>query len=148
MRSSTSSMLEYIAALARQLDGFDTEYIILVMLMELEFEESHDGFDYLRTAIYIFAEEKESLITQSLYSAVASCYGRKIKESAIERAIRTAIEAAWENHSGMLYAFFPSEERPSNIKFIARMARCLELWKGCCKANRKESSKEVVQDER
>ena len=142
MRGSTSNMLDYLAALARQLRGFQSEYIILIMLMELEFVEHHDGFEYLRTAIYVFGEEREQLIAQGLYSVVAMRCGRDINEAVVERSIRTAIDAAWKSHADSWNVFFPSGERPSNIRFIARMAKYLELWKGCCKAYEQQSKKE------
>lgn len=148
MRDPASSVLVYLASLARQLSDFGVEYIILVMLMELEIGEKYDGFEYLRTAIYIFCEEPERLVSQSLYSAVASQCGRRASEAAVERAIRTAIETAWKNHSEMWLVFFPSGERPSNIKFVARMAKYLELWKECCKVYKQQSSKEVAQSEK
>lgn len=146
MHRSGNSMIDYLAALARQLSGFDSEYVILIMLMDLEFVEKHNGFEYLREAIYILCEEHEALVTQSLYSAVAARCGRRVSDSVIERSIRTAIEAAWENQGQLWRIFFPSDKRPSNIEFISKMAKYLELWKGCCKAYEKRKAR--VKNER
>lgn len=148
MSGSMDSMLGYLSSLARQLDGFPIEHIILVMLMDLELDEKKDGFEHLRTAIYIFSEKQEQLISQSLYSAVASQSGKRVSDGAVERAIRTVIDDAWRNHCEMWRMFFPSGERPSNIKFVARMAKYVDLWKGCCKAYERQSSKEGVTIER
>lgn len=148
MRGHTEDMLDHISTLARHLSGFRSQYVVLVMLMDLEINEKHDGFEYLRTAIELFHEDPAQMITKGLYPVVAKRCGRCVGGKAVERAIRTAIKSAWEKHGEMWMVYFPSSERPSNGDFIARLSKYLSLWEECCKAYERQTIKEDFQNER
>lgn len=148
MRSHTNDMLNYISTMARHLKDFSTESIILVMLLELEFCEKLDGFEYLRTAIYLFHEDPAQMITKGLYPAVAKQHGRNIGGKAVERAIRNAIDIAWRNQSDLWRVYFPSGNKPSNGDFIAKLSKYIELWKECCEVYHRQSDEEVAYGKR
>lgn len=89
---------------------------------------SLDGYNYLRTAI-LMAIEDESLvraITKRLYPAVARKHGST--SSRVERAMRHAIESAWDRGDvEVLNAYFGytihnGRGKPTNSEFIAMIS--------------------------
>lgn len=148
MHSPSDAMLEYIISLAQHFDALDSEQIAMIMLMDLEINEAHDGFEYLRSAIYLFCEEPTQMIMKGLYPAVARRSGRYVSSETVERAIRNAINSAWDMQSEMWRAFFPSGKKPSNGQMIAKIAKYIELWKGCCKVYKQRAREGVLTHER
>lgn len=91
------------------------------------------GYHYLRAAILLLMEDPDllSAITKTLYPAVAKQF--KTTSARVERAIRHAIELAWERADfHILWKFFGStvdaeKGRPTNSEFIAMLADYVSL---------------------
>lgn len=91
------------------------------------------GYQYLRTAILMVIEENELInsVTKILYPAVSKKY--QTTPSRVERAIRHAIEVAWDRGDlDVLTSYFgytiQSERgKPTNSEFIAMISDNLRL---------------------
>ena len=91
------------------------------------------GYQYLREAIMMAVEDIESVsaITKVLYPSIAKKF--KTTSSRVERAIRHAIEVAWDRGDiETLQKFFGYtvsniKGKPTNSEFIAMIADCLSL---------------------
>ena len=91
------------------------------------------GYQYLRTAIMMTIEDNDLInaVTKVLYPAVAKKY--QTTSSRVERAIRHAIEVAWDRGDiDTLNAFFGytiqnERGKPSNSEFIAMLADNMRL---------------------
>lgn len=91
------------------------------------------GYQYLRTAILMTVEDSEIInsVTKVLYPSVAKKYGTT--SSRVERAIRHAIEVAWDRgdlevlNSIFGYTVQNSRGKPTNSEFIALIADNLRL---------------------
>jgi len=111
----------------------DMEIVVTDMIHQLGVPAHIKGYDYLRTAILFAVEDKTLMesVTKLLYPAVASCYDTT--SSRVERAIRHAIEIAWDRGNvETLNAFFgytvnTSKGKPTNSEFIALITDKLRL---------------------
>ncbi len=91
------------------------------------------GYQYLRTAIIMAIKDTDIInsVTKILYPSVAKQYSTT--SSRVERAIRHAIEVAWDRGDlDVLNAFFGytvqnSRGKPTNSEFIAMIADNLRL---------------------
>ncbi len=91
------------------------------------------GYQYLRTAIIMTIDEGEIInsVTKVLYPSVAKKY--QTTTSRVERAIRHAIEVAWDRgdvdilNSYFGYTIQNSRGKPTNSEFIAMIADNLRL---------------------
>ena len=91
------------------------------------------GYQYLRTAILMTANDNDVInsVTKILYPTVAKQY--KTTSSRVERAIRHAIEVAWDRgdvdtlNSYFGYTIQTSRGKPTNSEFIAMIADNLRL---------------------
>ena len=91
------------------------------------------GYQYLRTAILMTIEDNDIInsVTKVLYPTVAKKYGTTT--SRVERAIRHAIEVAWDRgdvdtlNSYFGYTIQNSRGKPTNSEFIALIADKLQL---------------------
>ena len=91
------------------------------------------GYQYLRSAIIMTMHNTELInsITKQLYPGVAKQYGTT--SSRVERAIRHAIEVAWDRgdvdviNSFFGYTVQSSRGKPTNSEFIALVADSLRL---------------------
>lgn len=91
------------------------------------------GYQYLRSAIELCIDDKEMLesVTKLLYPTVAKMYSTT--SSRVERAIRHAIEVAWDRgdvdvlSSYFGYTIQSSRGKPTNSEFIAMIADKLRL---------------------
>ena len=91
------------------------------------------GYQYLRSAIIMVVKNNEVInsVTKVLYPSVAKHYGTT--SSRVERAIRHAIEVAWDRGDlDVLNSFFGytvqnSRGKPTNSEFIAMIADNLRL---------------------
>ena len=91
------------------------------------------GYQYLRTAIIMTVTDNEIInsVTKILYPSVAKHYGTT--SSRVERAIRHAIEVAWDRgdldvlNSIFGYTIQNSKGKPTNSEFIALVADSLRL---------------------
>lgn len=91
------------------------------------------GYHYLRTAILLCVEDSEMInsVTKLLYPTVAKRYATM--SSRVERAIRHAIEIAWDRgnvdtlNSFFGYTIHTAKGKPTNSEFIALIADKLVL---------------------
>lgn len=91
------------------------------------------GYQYLRTAIMMTVNDNDIInsVTKILYPSVAKQY--KTTSSRVERAIRHAIEVAWDRgdvdtlNSYFGYTVQTSRGKPTNSEFIAMIADNLRL---------------------
>ena len=91
------------------------------------------GYQYLRTAIIMTIEDSDIInsVTKILYPSVAKKY--KTTTSRVERAIRHAIEVAWDRgdvdtlNSYFGYTIQNTRGKPTNSEFIAMIADNLRL---------------------
>ena len=91
------------------------------------------GYQYLRTAILLTIRDNEIInsVTKILYPSVAKKY--QTTTSRVERAIRHAIEVAWDRgdidtlNSYFGYTIQNSRGKPTNSEFIAMIADNLRL---------------------
>ena len=99
------------------------------------------GYKYLREAIILAIEDEEimSAVTKVLYPTVAKTFSTT--SSRVERAIRHAIEVAWDRgdietlQSFFGYTVSNLKGKPTNSEFIAMIADSLRLK---LKKNRRE----------
>ena len=91
------------------------------------------GYQYLREAIMMAVKDMESVgaITKILYPAIAKRF--KTTSSRVERAIRHAIEVAWDRgdletlQSYFGYTVSGLKGKPTNSEFISMIADRLRL---------------------
>ena len=91
------------------------------------------GYQYLRTAILLTVRDSEMInsVTKVLYPSVAKKY--QTTTSRVERAIRHAIEVAWDRgdvdtlNSYFGYTIQNNRGKPTNSEFIAMIADNLRL---------------------
>jgi len=91
------------------------------------------GYQYLRTAIMMTVDDTEIInsVTKILYPSVAKKYSTT--SSRVERAIRHAIEVAWDRgdidtlNSYFGYTIHNNRGKPTNSEFIAMIADNIRL---------------------
>lgn len=91
------------------------------------------GYQYLRTAIIITIEDNDIInsVTKILYPSVAKMYSTT--SSRVERAIRHAIEVAWDRgdvevlNSYFGYTIQNNRGKPTNSEFIAMIADSIRI---------------------
>lgn len=87
------------------------------------------GYNYLHSAIQLGLEIDpiSGKITKELYPAIAHLYGTTTDR--VERSIRHMIEKGWTSGGIQASNTFPSQKRPSNGEYIAKMVRLLSVKK-------------------
>jgi len=111
----------------------DLEIEITRIIHEIGVPAHVKGYQYLRDAIILVVDEISYLgaITKELYPAIAMKYGTT--PSRVERAIRHAIELAWDRGDieklNKLFGYTVNGDRgkPTNSEFIAIIADRLRL---------------------
>jgi len=111
----------------------DMELIVTDVIHQLGVPAHIKGYHYLRTAILYSIENKTMLesVTKVLYPTVAGIYDTT--SSRVERAIRHAIEIAWDRGNvDTLNSFFgytvdTCKGKPTNSEFIALITDKLRL---------------------
>ena len=91
------------------------------------------GYHYLRDSIIMAVEDPEIInaVTKQLYPSVAKTY--ETTSSRVERAIRHAIEVAWDRgdvdilNSYFGYTIQNTRGKPTNSEFIAMISDKLSL---------------------
>ena len=105
------------------------------MLHEIGIPAHIKGYQYLRDAIVISVQDQEMLtsVTKILYPSIAKKH--QTTPSRVERAIRHAIEVAWDRGDlETLQKFFGytvsnTKGKPTNSEFIAMIADKIRLDK-------------------
>ena len=113
--------------------GHDLERDVTDMIHEIGVPAHIKGYQYLREAIIMSVEDPEMLgsITKVLYPTIARKY--QTTSSRVERAIRHAIEVAWnrgrmETLDAMFgYTINTGKGKPTNSEFIALIADKIRL---------------------
>ena len=109
------------------------EIVVTDILHQIGVPAHIKGYHYLRRAILMVLENMELLgsVTKELYPAVARAYSTT--PSRVERAIRHAIEVAWDRgdvevlNSFFGYTIQNTRGKPTNSEFIAMIADQIRL---------------------
>ena len=117
----------------RRADKTSIETMVTGIIHEIGVPAHIKGYQYLREAIIIAVNDMDVInaITKVLYPQVAKTFGTT--PSRVERAIRHAIEVAWDR--GDLdtlqrffgYTVYNTKGKPTNSEFIALIADKLQL---------------------
>ena len=118
---------------ARRSDKVSIETLVTNIIHEIGVPAHIKGYQYLREAIIIAVNDMDVInaITKVLYPEVAKTFGTT--PSRVERAIRHAIEVAWDRGDlDTLQKFFGytvsnTKGKPTNSEFIAMIADRLVL---------------------
>ncbi len=111
----------------------DLEASITMYIQQLGVPAHIKGYQYIRDAITLVVEDMEAInsITKLLYPTVAKHYCTTA--SRVERAIRHAIEVAWDRGNPDVlsdffgYTILGSKGKPTNSEFIALIADKIRL---------------------
>ena len=111
----------------------DIELTITGILHQIGVPAHIKGYHYLRSSIMMSVKQPEIInaITKELYPSVANKYNTT--SSRVERAIRHAIEVAWDRgdvdvlNSYFGYTIHNSRGKPTNSEFIAMISDRLRL---------------------
>ena len=109
------------------------EYIVTDIIHQIGIPAHIKGYHYLRTAILLSVNDSEMInsVTKLLYPTVAKKYNTT--SSRVERAIRHAIEIAWDRgdvdvlNSIFGYTVHNTRGKPTNSEFVALIADKLRL---------------------
>ena len=109
------------------------EYIVTDIIHQIGIPAHIKGYHYLRTAIILSINDEEMIncVTKLLYPTVAQRYNTT--SSRVERAIRHAIEIAWDRgdvdvlNSIFGYTVHNMRGKPTNSEFVALVADRLRL---------------------
>ena len=113
--------------------GGDIETQVTRIIHQIGVPAHIKGYQYLRTAILLTVRDSEMInsVTKALYPSVAKKY--QTTTSRVERAIRHAIEVAWDRgdvdtlNSYFGYTIQNNRGKPTNSEFIAMIADNLRL---------------------
>ncbi|MBE6600957.1 MAG: sporulation transcription factor Spo0A [Ruminococcaceae bacterium] len=124
-----------IPAIAMQAtaQGPDIETQVTQIIHQIGVPAHIKGYQYLRTAILLTIQDSDIInsVTKVLYPSVAKKY--QTTTSRVERAIRHAIEVAWDRgdvdtlNSYFGYTIQNNRGKPTNSEFIAMIADNLRL---------------------
>ncbi len=116
-------------------DDIALELTVTEILHQIGVPAHIKGYHYLRTSILLSIRDREIInhITKELYPTVAKQY--KTTATRVERAIRHAIEVAWDRgdvdvlNSYFGYTIHNQKGKPTNSEFIAMIADqiCLKI---------------------
>lgn len=141
MRCRTDDTLRYVQFLARRFEKHNIKAVILIILIDLGFSPSNDGFAYLRSAIEQYVSGRASDMTKGIYPAISPTGDDDHSWHYIDQVIRRAVKAAWNGRDAELWElFFPLSDQknancPPNKEFIARISCIIELWQSCKEAD-------------
>ena len=141
---NVESLCKHITALAKTRDGDvesepeeektpDMETQVTKIIHQIGVPAHIKGYQYLRTAILLTIKDSDIInsVTKILYPSVAKQY--QTTTSRVERAIRHAIEVAWDRgdvdtlNSYFGYTIQNNRGKPTNSEFIAMIADNLRL---------------------
>lgn len=117
----------------RIIDDFDLESQVTRIIHQVGIPAHIKGYQYLRSAIMMVIKDNRIIneVTKTLYPSVAEEYNTTA--SRVERAIRHAIEVAWDRgdvdiiNSFFGYTVQNTKGKPTNSEFIAMIADNLRL---------------------
>lgn len=131
--SSRRSTMPSPAIHAQEEKSVDIEAQVTKIIHQIGVPAHIKGYQYLRTAILLTIKDSDIInsVTKVLYPSVAKKYSTTT--SRVERAIRHAIEVAWDRgdvdtlNSYFGYTIQNSRGKPTNSEFIAMIADNLRL---------------------
>ena len=134
--ADNKSLLEHITGAAAPPDEQSTpqlEGMVTAIIHEIGVPAHIKGYQYLREAIILTVENMDVInaVTKVLYPEVAKRFGTT--PSRVERAIRHAIEVAWDRgdietlQKYFGYTVNSAKGKPTNSEFIAMIADRLQL---------------------
>ncbi len=114
-------------------DIYNLEHMVTDIIVEIGVPAHVKGYCYLRTAIMLTAQRPDLIyaMTKELYPAVGDIYDTTSQR--VERAIRHAIELAWDNgdmdilSNYFSYRIRKSTDKPTNSEFIATISDKIRL---------------------
>ena len=114
-------------------DKPDMERAVTEIIHEIGVPAHIKGYSYIREAILLVLEDEDIInsITKQLYPSVAKIY--RTSPSRVERAIRHAIEVAWDRgdtetiNSIFGFTINQAKGKPTNSEFIAMISDKLRL---------------------
>lgn len=120
-------------AMQQEEKGPDIEAQVTQIIHQIGVPAHIKGYQYLRTAILLTVKDSDIInsVTKVLYPSVAKKY--QTTTSRVERAIRHAIEVAWDRgdvdtlNSYFGYTIQNNRGKPTNSEFIAMIADNLRL---------------------
>ncbi len=132
-KPSASSGIRDIYDIDESQMPYDLETQVTRIIHQIGVPAHIKGYQYLRTAILMTISDNEIInsVTKVLYPSVAKKY--QTTTSRVERAIRHAIEVAWDRgdvdtlNSYFGYTIQNSRGKPTNSEFIAMIADNLRL---------------------
>ena len=137
MQHTIDDTLKYILFLTRHIRRRNVRSAILAVLMELRCPEHHDGFGYLRKAVFLKYSDSD-LRFGVIYQSVAEECDTGTTVNQVDQDIRAVVGSAWSHRDAEKWEYvFPADEKgiqtkPSNGRFIARLGCLMELWYDCC----------------
>ena len=134
--ADNKSLLEHITGAAAPPDEQSTpqlEGMVTAIIHEIGVPAHIKGYQYLREAIILTVENMDVInaVTKVLYPEIAKRFGTT--PSRVERAIRHAIEVAWDRgdietlQKYFGYTVNSAKGKPTNSEFIAMIADRLQL---------------------
>lgn len=132
MEVTINDTLGFVIFVARHIRRGNVPGAVLALLMEMRLPEDLDGFDYFRSAILLkYANPR--IRFGSIYNVIAMQCDAGTNAGQVDKAIHAVIEAGWNARNDEVWGYFfqGAETCPSNGKFIARIARVMELWNDC-----------------
>ncbi|MGI6498788.1 MAG: sporulation transcription factor Spo0A [Oscillospiraceae bacterium] len=132
MRNGATAPSEEISLL-RPSRGESLEVLVTAIIHEIGVPAHIKGYQYLREAIVLAVHDMDVInaVTKVLYPDVAKRFGTT--PSRVERAIRHAIEVAWDRgdletlQKYFGYTVSNAKGKPTNSEFIAMIADRLQL---------------------
>lgn len=128
-------ILTAIGRTKKELHIVDDEYVVTEILHQIGVPAHIKGYQFLRDAILMTMEDSEYInsVTKRLYPEIAKRNGTTA--SRVERAIRHAIEVAWDRgdvdtlNGYFGYTIHNLRGKPTNSEFIAMIADKMRLNK-------------------
>lgn len=120
-------------SLSTRVSSLSIEQRVTDVILDVGIPAHIKGYHYLRSAIQMTVEDNAMLsgVTKVLYPTIAKMY--ETTPSRVERAIRHAIEVAWDRgnidtlHNLFGYSINTSKGKPTNSEFIAMISDKLRL---------------------
>ena len=133
LKNRNSKTEKELATTQSKDDAPDIEAQVTRIIHQIGVPAHIKGYQYLRTAILLTVKDSDIInsVTKVLYPSVAKKY--QTTTSRVERAIRHAIEVAWDRgdvdtlNSYFGYTIQNNRGKPTNSEFIAMIADNLRL---------------------
>ena len=131
--SSITDLLEEILAGAETAlpQAPEPDSAVSSILLALNMPSHRKGFRYCRMGILLCAEDPSRQVTKEIYPVIAKQF--RTSNTAVEKAIRSAIDAAWKNRNDNIWRqYFPAAAngqipKPTNTQFLFRLADAMEM---------------------